>query len=126
MYSINKKVHDKYGYIVEIYKDISGEFKNPEIAYNKAKSIRRIWKEELNLKVRFLIDGKIMQPSIAESWSVLEYKSLPKCAYCICILDDNVFTHKLSDDLFCSSSCADKDYDREIDKINDQEDIEYL
>lgn len=126
MYSVNKKDHDKYGSIIEIYKDIDGAFKNPEIALNKAKSMRRIWKEESNLKIRLLIDGKIMQPSVAESWARAEYKSLPKCNCCFCILDTNIFTHRLSDNLFCSQSCADKDYDNEIEKINDQEDIEYL
>ncbi len=126
MYSVNKKVHDKYGNVVEIYKDVYGAYKNPDMAYRLAKLIRRTWKEESNLKVRFLIDGKVMQPSMAENWALSEYKSLPKCAHCICILDDNIFTHRLSDNLFCSQSCADKDYNIEIDRVNDQEDIEYL
>lgn len=63
----------------------------------------------------------------AEHWAYEEYKALPKCKTCAQILDGNVYSHQLCrSGLFCSASCADKDYLEEVEKLKDEEEIDYL
>jgi hypothetical protein len=99
----------------------------PFQAVQRAFTERRLWQESGTKKVRLLIDGQIMSTKEAERWSNEEYKSLPKCKACAKILDGNVYSHRLCNSgLFCSEDCADKDYLEEVEKLKDEEEIEYL
>ncbi len=125
MYKVSRQTHAKYGQVIEIIRDDPGEELSPFRAVNKAIALRRVWKEESNSKVRILVDGQVMTPSRAETWANEEYKSLPKCEECGAILGGDVHTHTLSDDLFCSPKCADKNYDFKVEKMNDNEETEF-
>ncbi len=125
MYKVSRLTHEKYGNVIEIIRAEPGEEATPFRAVNKALTLRRLWKEESNSKVRILIDGQVMQPSRAETWANEEYKSLPKCQECGAILAGDVHTHSLSDDLFCSTKCADKNYDFKVEKMSDNEETEF-
>jgi hypothetical protein len=125
MYTVSRQTHQKYGNVIEVNRAEPGEEQTPFRAVNKALTMRRLWKEESKSKVRILIDGQVMQPSQAETWANEEYKSLPKCEECGSILDGAVHTHTLSDDLFCSTKCADKNYDFKVEKLNDNEETEF-
>ena len=78
-------------------------------------------------KVRFLIDEQVMSSKQVEHWANEEYKSLPKCEGCAKILDGDIHTHQFSGNkFFCSQICADKDYAEEVEKLKDEEEIDYL
>ncbi len=78
-------------------------------------------------KVRILVDSKVFTPKQAEHWANEEYRSLPKCEGCAKILNGDVHTHRLSSSkFFCSDDCADKDYAEEVEKMKDEEEIDYL
>jgi hypothetical protein len=126
MYKVSKIIHKKYGNVIEITKGDEGTL-NPETALFEAKFARRIWLEKGEGKVKFLIDNQALTPKQAETWAIEEYKSLPKCGWCGKILKEDIFTHTLcKENLYCSQSCADKDYVYQVDKLKDEEDIEYL
>lgn len=127
MYSVNRSLHEKYGNVITIERVEEGLYLSPSHAFNKAKYMRRLWLEEGTTKVRILIDSQVMTVGQAEKWSSEEYKGLPKCAVCVKILDGKVYTHQLcGSNFFCSQSCADRSFREETDKLNDEEDIEYL
>jgi hypothetical protein len=126
MYKVSRQVHEKYGNVVEIIRDDSGSEQTPFQAAQQAIGMRRLWKEETKGKVRILIDGQVLTTAQAESWSKEEYESLPKCKECGKILSGDVHTHQLcSSNLFCSRNCADKNYDFQIEKMNDNEETEF-
>lgn len=127
MYSVSRQTHPKHGNVIQIVREDGGIYQTPGLAYNYAAKTRRLWKEESNQKVRFLIDDQIMTSAQAETWVHVEYKSLPKCHVCSAILQGRVFTHKQCGEyLFCSSACADKDYQIYLDNLLDEEEIDYL
>ena len=127
MYNVFRQNHVTYGNVVEIIRAENGTYKTPGSAFNKADIMRRLWRDEGSTKVRILVDDKIMSPAQAESWSNEEYKSLPKCYTCNQILNGSVHTHRLcGNHLFCSRTCSDKDYLAEVEKIKDEEEIDYL
>jgi hypothetical protein len=126
MYKVSKQIHERYGNIIEITRDDTGEFENPFQAINKAITIRRLWFEESNSKIRFLIEDQLLTRGRAEVWANNEYKSLPKCEECAKILSGSVYTHEFcGSSLFCSQSCSDKNYIFQIEKMNDNEENEY-
>jgi hypothetical protein len=105
----------------------NGKYPTPFQAYQRALTERRLWQELGTKKIKFLVDGQIMSPKQAEKWSHDEYKSLPKCKGCAKILIGELYTHRLSDSgFFCSQDCADKDYFEEMEKLKDEEEIDYL
>jgi hypothetical protein len=123
MYKICNLQHPQYGNVVLIERAEEG-IEKPFFAVQAALKSRRLWRESGIDKVRFLIDGEIMSIKEIEAWARQEYKSLPKCPWCIKILHGDVFTHALCGiDVFCSQSCADKDYQE---KMRNGEEIEYL
>jgi hypothetical protein len=125
MYSVTRQSHVKYGNIIEIGKEDSGDCQTPFQAYNKAKMMRRLWLESDGGKVRILVDGKVMTVAQTEKWSNDEYRSLPKCEACANILRGDVYTHKFcGSNLFCSQSCADKDYNYRMEKLNEEEECD--
>ena len=125
MYTVTRQTHTKYGNIIEIAREDSGDSQTPFQAYNKAKMMRRLWMESDGGKVRILVDGKVMTVAQAERWSTEEYKSLPKCEACAKILNGDVYTHKFCGSyLFCSQACADKDYNYHMEKLNDEEECD--
>jgi hypothetical protein len=125
MYIVSRQTHAKYGQVIEIIRNEPGEETTPFLAVNKALRLRRLWKEESKAKVRILVDGKVMQPSQAETWANEEYAQLPKCEECAAILSGDVHTHALSDSLFCSPKCADRNYNFQVEKMNDNEETEF-
>lgn len=126
MYNVSRSNHTKYGNVVEIIRDDNGLVESPSMAYNIALMIRNSWKKEGAKKIRFLIDDQILNSSQTESWSITEYKNLPKCFACASILHEDVFTHVLCrENLFCTQRCADKDYQEQMDKINDEEECDF-
>lgn len=127
MYNIAQKTHPKYGDVVEITRSDLGMFSTPGLACNAAITNRRLWLESGSKKVRILVDDQVLTTAQAQKWADTEHKSLPKCHGCNAILDGLVLTHQLSiDGLFCSASCADKDYKEQVDKLNDEEECDYL
>lgn len=127
MYSVNRVTHQLYGSIVAVERQENGSFDTPSRAVQAAIKERRLWKESGQKKVRILIDDQILTPNQAESWAHEEYKTLPKCKGCAKILSENLYTHQLCrSGFFCSQDCADKDYTEEIEKLKDEEEIDYL
>jgi hypothetical protein len=127
MYSVSRQIDSKLGNLIAIVRTEEGDYLSPFAAFNQAKQMRRLWLEEGVVKVRIWVDSQLMTVAQAERWSSEEYKSLPKCGSCGTILGGQVHTHRLCDSsLFCSGSCADKSYSEEANKINDEEEIEYL
>jgi len=121
MYKASRVNHERYGCVIEIAREDTGEYITPFMIVNRAITMRRLWLEEGEVKVRFLIDGQVMISKRAESWANEEYKSLPKCEECARILNDDVFTHQLSEShLFCSQVCADKNYNYLISQIDEE------
>lgn len=126
MYSVKKQVHTQYGNVVEIAREELAEFVSPFDAYRKAVKVYKEWKGNTKIKIRVLVDSQVMTLSDADSWSINEYKTLPKCESCGKILDGKVFLHQLSGEkLFCSQDCADKDYVIQVEKSNDNEESEF-
>lgn len=127
MYSVNRVTHEVYGPVVVVDRQENGNQPTPFRAIQRALSERNLWRSEGPKKVRLLVDGKIMSPNQADHWSHEEYKSLPKCKTCAKILDGDVCSHQLCETgLFCSQECADKDYLEEMEKLKDEEEIDYL
>lgn len=125
MYSVSRQIHDRYGNIVEITREEAGQYTSPFDAFRQASRERRQWKTESTDKIRLLVDGQVMTVAQADSWSITEYKSLPKCEECAKILNDDVFTHQLCGcNLFCSQKCADKNYNYIIDNLGDEEEFD--
>lgn len=127
MYNVTRQIHKKYGNVIEITREESGNLKSPFQVFNQASSMRRLWIKETKSKVRILVDGQVMSITQAGKWSSDEYKSLPKCEECRQILNGDVYTHQFCDsNMFCSQSCADKNYTFQMEKINDEEECDYL
>lgn len=127
MYSVNRITHDRHGPVIHIGRVENGSCQTPFQAVQNALRERRLWSEETSKKVRILVDEQVMSPKQAEHWANEEYKSLPKCEGCAKILDDDVYTHQLSKTkFFCSKVCVDRDYNEEIEKRKDEEEIDYL
>jgi hypothetical protein len=124
MYKVTQHTHPQYGNVVEVTREYSGEYQLPHKAFSKVCSLRQAWLQQKQGKIRILIDGQILTKSQAEAWANAEYKSLPKCAECLQPLemDTPVQTHSLGENkLFCTQTCADKDYLFQMEKMNDNE-----
>ncbi len=122
-YNVSKSITDSYGEIIILSIEENGEFKNPFKAFNKIKLLKRLSKSKI------MINDQILNIKQTEKWINEEYFSLPKCFSCGEILSacssNDVFTHKLCGvNLFCSQKCADKDLSFQLDKLNDEEEIE--
>lgn len=126
MYKIDRQSHEKYGNLIVIERSEDGEL-SPFKIIKLAIYDHHLWKKEFKSKIRFMIDKQILTTSQIRQWASEEYKSLPKCASCVQILAGQVYTHSLcGSDLFCSQPCADISFRQETDKLNDEEEIEYL
>lgn len=124
MYKVSNQTTE-YGNVVLIEYSEEG-IETPFFAVQQALKSRRLWRESGATKVRFLVDNRIMSPKELEAWSREEYKSLPKCPICIKILHGDVYTHRLSStDIFCTQACADQDYLEKIERLRDEEEIEF-
>lgn len=127
MYNVTVNDHHLYGQIIEISIIDIGNYLSPFQAINVARTIRRTFLEQNITKIRFLINEQILTIKQLEKWALEEYKTLPKCADCFSILQLEVFTHQYcGKNLFCSQRCADLDYLKEIEKRNDELEIDYL
>lgn len=127
MYSVNRLTHERYGSVIHIERAENGRELTPFQAVNAALKERRLWMEGGVKKVRILVDDQVLGPKQAEHWAHNEYKSLPKCEGCAKILNGDLHTHQLSGTkFFCSVTCADNDYAEEIEKLKDEEEIDYL
>lgn len=127
MYSVSRLKHKKLGSVIAISREEESIYLSPFAAFNQAKHMRRLWLEEGEVKVRILIDNQAMTVAQAEKWSSEEYQGLPKCGECGKILSGQVYTHRLCGDrLYCSEPCADRSFHQEMDRLSDEEDIEYL
>lgn len=127
MYSVSRFTHPTYGSTMLIERDENGKFLTPFSAVQFAIKERRLWRESGDKKVRFLIDSQLLTSKEAERWANEEYKALPKCQWCVSLLKDDVYTHQLSGThLFCSQDCANLDYHEEVEKLKDEEEIDYL
>ena len=127
MYSVNRFTHERYGSVIRIERAENGSHLTPFQSVQAALKERRLWQEAGVKKVRILVDDQVMSPKQAESWAHEEYKSLPKCYRCAKILDGDIHSHRLSrGNFFCSESCSDQDYLEEVEKMKDEEEIDYL
>lgn len=113
--------------IIHINRVDGSGYVNPYQVYNAAHTMRRVAQEKDKVKLKFLVDLQVLTLAQLYSWANEEYKSLPKCYYCAAILSENVFTHKFREtELFCTQTCADKDYSICVERSNEEEDFEYL
>jgi hypothetical protein len=127
MYSVSRLTHDQHGSVIHIERAMNGSELTPFQAVQRACKERRLWLEGGAKKVRILIDDQVLSVKQAEHWAHEEYKTLPKCFGCAKILVDcSVTSHRLSTNLFCSQQCADTDYNEQIEKQKDEEEIDYL
>lgn len=127
MYNVSRQEHETYGKVILLSIEEIGTYENPFRAIEQIKLLRRLWLEEGATKVKILFNDQIFTVKEIDSWSIKEYKLLPKCHNCARILKTNVFVHRLSEgNLFCTQKCADVNYTFEVDKLNDEEEIEYL
>lgn len=126
MYKVYHSNDEKYGNVIIILHSEDNGLDNPFLAIQEAFRQKRIWSsKDLISKIRILVNGQIMTHSKAECWAREEYKSLPKCAWCVKILTAEIYTHQLRGDrLFCSQDHADKDYHEEMEHLKDEEEIE--
>jgi hypothetical protein len=106
---------------------MNGLHVTPFQAFQCACKERRLWIEAGVKKVRILVDDKVMITKQAEHWANEEYDSLPKCYGCAKILNGDVYTHQFSTSrFFCTQECADRDYVEEVEKLKDEEEVDYL
>lgn len=127
MYNVCRKIHDVYGNVILVSIEETGEFKSPFKAAEQVKSLRRLWLEDGSVRVKILINNQILTVKELDKWSANEYNFLPKCHYCVTILNNEVFTHQLcGNNLFCSQECANRDYSLKIEEMNSEEEIDYL
>jgi hypothetical protein len=127
MYKVSNIEHADYGKVVVIEADDNGDLKEPFYAWQRALTQQRLWREQGAKRVRFLIADQVMNAQEVEHWSHEEYKNLPKCGECGKILGGDVHTHQLcGSDVFCSQSCADENYHQAIERLKDEEEIDYL
>lgn len=125
MYSILQENHPKYSNIINIFLSESGE-ENPFYAFEKLKYLRRIFKEKNpKVKLRYLVLDKILTFDQVKFWAKEEYLSLPKCKNCAKILSNQVFQHKLSNDLFCTIKCSDENYAELSTKQEEEDEYEF-
>ena len=125
MYSVIPIKHDKYGDVIEVAQSEDGNHINPFLAIEAAKKEKRLFLETGLKKIKFLVDGKIMTISQAESWANEEYKTLPKCETCAHILTGDVYTHQFCGvSLFCSQDCADKNLLQKTEIDNEESEFE--
>src|SRR5271157_1695501 len=120
MYTVNRITHPQHGSIIHIERQVNGSEVTPFQAVQCACKERRLWMESGAKKVRILIDDQVMTVKQAEHWATEEYKTLPKCFGCAKILNEDVITHQLCPELFCSQECADRDYNEQIEKLKDE------
>jgi hypothetical protein len=126
MYKVSNLEHEQYKKVVAIERAEDGDIETPFFAWQRALTQRRLWREKGAKNVRYLVLGEIMTGSQLETWSHEEYKSLPKCAECGKILGGDVYTHQLcGSNLFCSQNCADTNYHEAMEKLKDEEEIEF-
>lgn len=126
MYSVSRITHERHGCVVHIERAMNGSHPTPYRAVNAACKEQRLWKESGAKKIRILIDDQVLSPKQAEHWAQDEYQSLPKCAWCVKVLDENVHTNRFSESFFCSIECANKDYMEKVEIQKDEEEIDYL
>lgn len=130
MYKVSFRPDEHYGSVIAIELDENGSFSSPFVAVQRALSERRLWKDKVITntgRLRFLVDGKIMTTQQMEQWQREEYQSLSKCQACAKILDGEVHTHQLcGDSLFCGKVCADQAYHEKLEKLKDEEEVDYL
>lgn len=127
MYSVNRSTHERYGPIIHIQRDMNGLHQTPFQVVQYACKERRLFLEAGQKKIRFLVDDQVMTLKQVEHWANEEYASLPKCFGCAKILNGDIQTHQLSSSrFFCTKQCADKDYVEEVEKLKDEEEIDYL
>jgi hypothetical protein len=123
-YTISRLSHPDYGSAISIVRDDNGIFQEAWKAVQAASKEQRLWKAEGVKKVRFLIDDTIMTLNMAKNWAGTEYLDLPKCQTCAKPLQDQIFSHQLSQKQFCSQLCADQDYNQLTDSSLDEEEYE--
>lgn len=127
MYKVSNLTDQQYGKVVAIERAEDGDIETPFFAWQRALTQRRFWREQGAKNVRYLVVGQIMTSKQLELWSYEEYKSLPKCTNCAKILGGDVYTHRYcGHSLFCTQACADTHYHQEMDKLKDEEEIDYF
>lgn len=126
MYSVIRFSHPDHGPVIHIKMDMNGSERTPFQAVQSACKERRLWMESGIRRVRILIDHQVMTVKQAEHWAIEEYKIIPKCFGCAKPLNEDVITHQLRSELFCSQECADKDYNEQIENLKDEIEIDYL
>jgi hypothetical protein len=126
MYKVSNITHEQYGKVIAIERAADGNIQTPFFAWQRALTQRRLWREQGAKNVRYLVLGEVMSIRQLESWSHEEYKSLPKCGECGSILGGDVYTHQLcSSNLFCKQDCADANYHEAMEKLKDEEEIDF-
>ena len=125
MYNVSQLTHEKYGSVVVIEKVLNGYFLTPFNAVQAAINEQKLFSISVSEKVRLLIDDQIMTPHQAQHWAKEEYEELPKCKACGKPLPEDLVMHQLTPHFFCSQNFADKDYKLQLEKMQDEEEIEF-
>lgn len=127
MYSIKFTTHERHGFVIEVIRDENGTIISPFAAVQMVSKEKRLQQEAGLKKIRFLLEGQVLNIKQLEHWANEEYKVLPKCDSCAQILNEQFYTHRLSDmHRFCSQVCADQEFVEETEKLKELEEIDYL
>jgi hypothetical protein len=126
MYSVSRLTHPDYGSVIKIERVMNGIHPTPFRAVQQGRKEQRLLRESGAKKVRFLIDEQVMSAVQAEAWADEEYANLPKCEGCAQVMGEDIFTHRMCPYFFCTQACADRDYNERLEKLKDEEEIEYL
>ena len=126
MYNCQYKVHEIYGNIIEVSITNIGSFNTPFQLVSHIKTLKKILSKDLK-KIKILINNEIVDSKNLDLWAKNEYEFLPKCFNCYSILEGDVATHRFANGkLFCQQLCADSDFQKELDKTLDEEEIDFL
>lgn len=126
-YTVSRQIHERHGHVIIIERTEEVGQITPFQAVDHACKEQRLWQEEGVKKVRLLMDEQVMSHKQAGKWAHEEYQTLPKCHVCAKVLGGEIYTHQFCDShLFCSNDCADKDYLEEMEKLKDEEEVDYL
>jgi hypothetical protein len=128
MYKTSLITYDRYGPVIQIDRvDYQTNLSTPFLVVQQAIRERKQWLLSGADRCCIFIDEQIFTPQEAERWASEEYKSLPKCPACGNFLDECVYPSRFLDGrLHCSQACADRTDEEEMEKYQDEEEIDYL
>jgi hypothetical protein len=124
MFHVKKFSHENYGDIIIIEHVENGLL--PLQACQLAFKEHKLWQQNSNKIIRFMVDDQILTSSQLERWAEREYKELPKCFRCAQILNGEVYPGTFyGKHFYCSTNCRDQDFREEMEKIDDDRECDF-